>query len=54
MVDNDFRNTLGMEHTNTCVRVFVGRVRRGGWNGEPRLRLTLAVAESHRNIGYRS
>ena len=50
-----FVDMLGMEmYTNTCVRVFVGRGRGGGRNGEPRLRLTLAVAESHRNIGYGS
>ena len=37
-----FVDMLGMEmHTNTCVRVFVGRRRRGGgWDGEPRLSLT--------------
>ena len=50
-----FVDMLGMEmHTNTCVRVFVGSGRGGGRDGEPRLRLTLAVAESFRNIGYRS
>ena len=33
-----FVDMLGMEmHTNTCVRVFVGRG--GGWDGEPRLSL---------------
>ena len=50
-----FVDMLGMEmHTNTWVRVFVGRRRARGWDGEPRLRLTIAVAESYRNIGYRS
>ena len=32
MVVNDFRDMLGMEmHANTCVRVFVGRGKGGGW-----------------------
>ena len=40
-----FVDILGMEmHTNTCVRVFAGRGREGGWDGEPRRRLTLAIA----------
>ena len=33
--------------------MFVGRGRGGGWDSEPILRLTLAFAESYRNIGYR-
>ena len=33
--------------------MFVGRGRGGGWDWEPILRLTLAVAEKYRNIGYR-
>ena len=38
MVVNDFVDILDMEmHTNTCVRVFVGRG--GGLDGEPRLSL---------------
>ena len=42
-----FVDILGMEmHTNTCVRVFFGRGRGGGWDGEPVAgpRLTLANA----------
>ena len=34
--------------------MFVGRGRAGGLDGEPGLRLTIAVAESYRNIEYRS
>ena len=41
-------------HTNTCVRVFDGRGRGGGGDWEPRLRLTLAIAESYWIIGYTS
>ena len=33
--------------------MFVGKERGGGWDLEPLLRLTLAVAESYRNIDYR-
>ena len=45
---------LGMEmQTKTLVRVFIGSGREGGWDLEPILRLTLAVAESYRNIDYR-
>ena len=48
-----FVDMLGMEmHTITCMRVFVGRGR--GWDCEPSFRLTLAIAESCRIIGYRS
>ena len=40
-----FIDLLGVEmHTNTFVHVFAGRGRGGGWDGQPRLRLTLAVA----------
>ena len=50
-----FVDILGMEmHTITRVRVYVGRRRGGGWDCEPSLRLTLAIAESCRIIGYRS
>ena len=33
--------------------MFVGKGRVGGWDREPILKLTLAVAESYRNIDYR-
>ena len=50
-----FVDMLCMEiHTNTCVRVFVGKGTGGCMNWELRLRLTLAIAKSYRNIGYRS
>ena len=39
---------------HTCVRVVVGSGRGGGWDWEYILRLTLAIAESYRIIGYRS
>ena len=50
-----FVDMLGMKmHTNAWERVSVGRGRGGGWDDEPRHRLTLAVADSYRNICYRS
>ena len=43
-----FVDMLGMEmHTITWVRVYLGRRREGGWDNEPSLRLTLAIAESY-------